>query len=98
MRLLCVLLIIAAVIYTGWETPLSQQLPWHKSPPTGAQAAAANRGRTRRGITPDPTQVSATVDRPAYNQDRSFTGHILYVDDSGAKYWVDAQGKRHYQP
>ena len=38
------------------------------------------------------------LDRPAYNQTHSFTKHVYYVDNNGAKYWIDAQGQRHYEP
>jgi hypothetical protein len=29
---------------------------------------------------------------------KSFTGHIYYTDEAGKTYWLDAQGRRHYQP
>jgi len=44
----------------------------------------------------DPNHRTA-LDRPA-NQTHTFTNHIYYVDNNGAKYWLDAQGQRHYEP
>ncbi len=45
----------------------------------------------------DPNHRTA-LDRPAYNQTHGFTNHVYYVDNNGAKYWVDAQGQRDYEP
>lgn len=45
----------------------------------------------------DPNHKTA-LDRPAYNATHSFSGHVYYVDSNGAKYWLDAQGQRHYEP
>lgn len=44
----------------------------------------------------DPNHKTA-LDRPAYNPTHSFANDVYYVDNNGAKYWVDAQGQRHYE-
>lgn len=98
MRLLCELLIVGVVIYFGWKEPLSQQIPWHKTAAPVASAVTSNHAASRRPDTTSAKQPSTSVDRPAYNGSRSFTGHILYVDEAGKKYWLDVQGQRHYQP
>ena len=49
-------------------------------------------------VAPTSVASSPAVDQPAYDKDRSFTGHIFYVDAAtGKKYWVDARGDRHYE-
>ncbi|HEY4282167.1 MAG TPA: hypothetical protein VGM62_03815 [Chthoniobacterales bacterium] len=89
MRLLCEVFVIGALLYTGWETPWNQRLPWLVSSQAANQPSAA-----RSEVTPKP---AAQVDRPAYNKAQSFTGHIFYVDPDGKKYWLDAQGNRRYE-
>ncbi len=36
------------------------------------------------------------LDKPIDPPNKTFTGHILYKDDAGKTYWLDAQGQRHY--
>ena len=45
----------------------------------------------------DPKRPGS-LDRPGHSATPAvFTKHIYYTDDKGKKYWLDAQGKRHYE-
>ena len=88
MRLLCEMLIVGALIYLGWEKPLKE---WIGQIP-GASVFATSASRVQ------PGSGSNATPKPALNQTQSFTGHITYVDEKGKAYWLDAQGRRHYQP
>lgn len=46
----------------------------------------------------DPKRPGS-LDRPGQSATpTTFTGHIFYTDEQGKRYWLDAQGKHHYQP
>jgi hypothetical protein len=91
MRLLCEILVIGALIYLGWEKPLKE---WIGQIPGASVFATSKPSGSRMGNPNHKTML----DRPALNQAQSFTGHITYVDEKGKAYWLDAQGRRHYQP
>lgn len=109
MRLLLELLLIAALIAFGWEKSYHQWLGETpvigkfavpaKSPPPAVKAVAA---RPVASASPNGAwmwQKNGTLDQPAQKQaPKSFTGHILYADEHGKEYWLDAQGQRHYEP
>ena len=105
MRLLIDIVVIAAVVYFGWDTPWSERIPaLNKATPVSRthaprpQAYSKNPG-SPAGAPSAPVATPLGVDQPAYNKNRSFTGHIYYVDaSSGKRYWIDAQGSRHYEP
>ena len=94
MRLLGEIVIIGALIYVGWEIPFRDRTPWAKAAPAPHVRAAPNHSGAWMW---DPNRKTA-LDRPAYNQTRSFVGHITYVDEKGEPYWLDASGHRHYEP
>lgn len=45
----------------------------------------------------DPSHRTV-LDKPIDPANKTFTGHILYKDEAGKSYWLDAQGQRHYEP
>jgi hypothetical protein len=110
MRLLCEIFVIGGLIYLGWEKPFREWLPFNVaevSNPSRVNARPIANSPVQPPVrtTPapsgswmwDPNRKSA-LDRPAYNQTRTFTGHITYVDETGRAYWLDARGVRHYEP
>jgi hypothetical protein len=87
MRLLVELVVAAALVALAWQKSFKEwtrELPGVGSHPT----AAAQTPQTKPPVAP------ATV----ASSPQSFTGHIYYKDEAGKSYWLDAQGKRHYQP
>jgi hypothetical protein len=86
MRFLLEIVVAAGLIALSWNKSFKQ---WaSEAPVVGthfSQPAAA------------PSSVSTTKPS-APLPPKSFTGHILYTDEHGKSYWMDAQGKRHYQP
>lgn len=64
---------------------------------SGRAAEPAAPPQSNGGWMWDPNHKTS-LDRPAYNPTHAFTNHVYYVDNNGAKYWVDAQGQRHYGP
>ena len=95
MRLLAGIVVIGAIVYFGWETPWNQKVPWLESV-SGFNTAHAGKAHARHAA--GNKQQPPLADQPDYNKDRSFTGHIFYKDADGKRYWLDAQGKKHYEP
>jgi hypothetical protein len=83
MRLLLEVIVAAALIALAWQKSFKD---WTRELPViGSHITAA---------TPPPkTKPAVTAPSP-----QSFTDHIYYTDDTGKRYWLDAQGKRHYDP
>ena len=102
MRLLCELAIVAALIAAAWQKPFGERLGeviplfGKPAPPALAQPVAYHPGASPSGAWMWDPNRRTTLDRPAYNESRTFTGHIYYADDYGRKYWLDGQGKRRY--
>ena len=101
MRIFCEVMIAAALIAMAWNKPFSEwitsDLP--REQPSGrapARQAAPGATLSSGDWMWDPERKSA-LDRPAYNQTRTFSNHIPYVDTAGREYWIDATGKRHYE-
>ena len=87
MRLLLEIIIAAALLAMAWQKSFKE---WASEiPGVGPHLTApADAPSTKSSV---PPKTSAT-------QPKSFTGHIYYTDEQGKTYWLDAQGKRHYQP
>jgi hypothetical protein len=94
MRLLCEILVVGAVIYLGWEKPFKEWIGQNAE----ASVFATSASRVQPGSNATSKASGSPLDRPVLNQTQSFTGHITYVDEKGKTYWLDAQGRRHYQP
>lgn len=112
MRLLVELLLAVALIVTAWETPyherLSEAFPMFAPPSAPADPSITQRALpvkgTRTPASPPPSgawmwekERKTSLDRPAYNDSRTFTGHVFYKDEAGKQYWIDGEGKRHYE-
>jgi hypothetical protein len=85
MRLLLEIVIALALIALSWNKSFKQWMS--EAPVIGShfsESAAA----------PKPVSAKTSGTPPP----KSFTGHIYYTDEQGKSYWLDAQGKRHYQP
>ena len=101
MRLLCELAVVAGLILTAWQKPfgdrISEAIPLGgKAPPVALSAVPAAPAASPSGAWMWDPNRRTTLDRPAYNETRTFTGHIYYVDEANRRYWLDARGKRHY--
>jgi hypothetical protein len=84
-RLLLEIAVAVALIALSWNKSFKQ---WASEAPMigphfSSPAAAPKSASPKTSGTPPP---------------KSFTGHILYTDEQGKSYWLDAQGRRHYQP
>ena len=87
MRLLLELVIAAALIALVWNKSIKE---WASEVPgIGPRLTAAAQPPQRKTAAP-PATVAASP--------KTFSGHIYYTDEQGKSYWLDAQGKRHYQP
>jgi hypothetical protein len=93
MRLLAEIFVLAALAYLGWEKPYRDWLPDSLAPRVSAHAGTEARGPAAG--TPTAQRI-AEANQPVQN--RSFTGHIIYADETGRKYWLDGAAKRHYEP
>jgi hypothetical protein len=81
MRLLLELIIAAALIGLSWNKSFKQ---WASEAPfIGSHQTA-------------PQAKSKAAPRTTATPPKEFTGHIYYTDEQGKSYWLDAQGKRHY--
>ena len=84
MRFLLELVVAVALIALSWNKSFKQ---WaSEAPVIGShftEPALAKHAPPKTSATPPP---------------KSFTGHIFYTDEQGKSYWLDAQGKRRYQP
>lgn len=95
MRLLVEIFLLGALVYLGWDKPYRAWLP------ASIVGVAPNQRQTAR---PSSAKVGARTvgapqpNQPVYNASHSFTGHIIYADENGRKYWLDGAGKRHYEP
>ena len=68
-----------------------------RQPPAAAPIAASTSSASGNWMW-DPKRP-ASLDRPSQSATPAvFTKHIYYEDGNGKKYWLDAQGKRHYEP
>jgi hypothetical protein len=105
MRLTIELLLVAAIIYLGWDKPYRD---WLRTSESSGAATPAITETPDQQITPiarsastpsgewmwDPAHHS-TLDRPAYD---SREPSKRYMDAQGRTYWYDATGIRHYDP
>ena len=99
MRFFCEIAVVAALLGAAWQKPLSERISLLTKP--AAPAPAALRAQPVAAASPSGAWMwdknrRTALDRPAYNNTRTFTGHIYYMGDDGRKYWLDAEGKRHY--
>jgi hypothetical protein len=84
MRLLLEIILAAAIIALSWDKSFKQ---WtSEAPVVGSHFSES---AAHKPVSPKTSTTSPP---------KSFTGHIYYTDDQGKSYWLDAQGKRHYQP
>ena len=87
MRLLLELVVAAALIALAWNKSFKDWVT--EAPLIGTQLKPSTQslGPNRK----PPVSAATTNASP-----KSFTGHIYYTDEQGKQYWLDAQGKRHY--
>ena len=84
MRLLLEIVVAAALIALSWNKSFKQ---WaSEAPVIGSHFTEPS---VKKSVAPKATGTPPP---------KSFTGHIIYTDEQGKSYWLDAQGKRHYQP
>ena len=106
MRLLLELAVVAALVTLGWNKSFSERVGLASLSQAPAQpaarsasavATAADGGAPARSPNGawmwDPNR-RATLDRPAYDSKQRQPWH---TDESGRRYRVDDQGKRHYE-
>jgi hypothetical protein len=87
MRLLIELVIAAALLAMAWQKSFRE---WTGEVPViGSHLTTPSQAPKSKPALPPATSATAP---------KSFTGHIFYTDEAGKSYWLDAQGKRHYQP
>lgn len=86
MRILVEIIIAGVLIALSWNKSFKQWVS--EAPVIGSHFSATTRP-------PSKTTVSPTT---SATPPKTFTGHIYYTDEQGKTYWLDAQGKRHYQP
>ena len=87
MRLLLEIILAAALIALGWQKSFKE---WASEAPGIGHHFTAQSQTPKTKSTVGPTTTATPP--------KSFTGHIYYTDEQGKSYWLDAQGKRHYQP
>jgi hypothetical protein len=95
MRLFLEIIVAAALIALAWKESLherARQIPW-----LGDKIAATEKSPNHpQSSTLNPRPVTTPATTAA--SPKAFTGHIYYKDEQGKSYWLDAQGKRHYEP
>lgn len=89
MRLLLEIIVAAVLIALAWKQSFKEWV--RETPVIGSYVSAPAVPSAQNAKTVVPPATSAT---PL----KSFTGHIYYTDEKGKTYWLDAQGKRHYEP
>lgn len=90
MRLLLEIIVAGALIAAAWNKSFKD---WaSEAPVIGTQLKSSSKTSAPKAKTPS-ANAPTTSGSP-----KSFTGHIYYTDEQGKSYWLDAQGKRHYQP
>ncbi len=87
MRLLLEIIIAALLIALAWNKSFKDWVS--ETPLIGTQLKPSTQSSGPNRKAP----VSAAT---ANGPPKSFTGHIYYTDEQGKQYWLDAQGKRHY--
>ncbi|HEX8078532.1 MAG TPA: hypothetical protein VF511_12015 [Chthoniobacterales bacterium] len=89
MRLLIEIIVAVALIALSWNKSFKQ---WASDAPLiGSHLIAPAQSPAQKKVT---TAVPPSTATPP----TSFTGHIYYTDEQGKRYWLDAKGKRHYEP
>ena len=108
MRLVLELLVVAGLVALGWNKSFSERAGMSSAPIASSAAAArpipAGARENASGAAATTSSPSgawmwdrnrrATLDRPAYDPKES---HPWQTDESGRRYWLDGQGKRHYE-
>lgn len=86
MRTLLEILVAAVLIALAWKKSFKE---WASEAPVVGRhlMAPAQTPQTKSAVAP-PTSAASP---------KTFTGHIYYTDEQGKSYWLDAQGKRHYE-
>ena len=95
MRFFCEIAVVAALLGAAWQKPLSERVSLLTNASAAAPAQPVGAASPSGAWMWDPNRRTA-LDRPAYDQTPTFTGHIYYLSDDGRKYWLDADGRRHY--
>lgn len=85
MRLLIEIILAALLIAMAWQKSFRD---WTSEVPVIGRHATVQQ----------PQKKSAAPPSTPATPPKSFSGHIYYTDEAGKSYWLDAQGKRHYQP
>jgi len=88
-RLLLELILAAARIALVWNKSAKEWIG--EAPVTGQHMTSSSQS-------PAPLVKTAVSPPTSATTPKAFTGHIYYTDEQGKSYWLDAQGKRHYQP
>ena len=107
MRLIAELVVVAALVAFGWQRSYrdwaGDAIPMLAKDSAPAKAKRATAARDA-AASPTPSgawmwekQSKTSLDRPAYDKNKTFSGHVLYEDEGGKRYWIDAEGKRHYE-
>ena len=91
--------LVPALASTHQASPNSATEPARRSPaPQSANTTPPPEGSpTPSGAWMWDPKRQGSLDRTGQSSPpNSFTGHIYYTDENGKKYWLDAQGQRHY--
>ena len=85
MRLILEIAVALFLIGLSWNKSFKQWMS--EAPVVGSHFSSP-------AAAPKPVSPKTSAPPPP----KSFSGHIYYTDEQGKSYWLDAQGKRHYQP